>query len=142
MALGVVDASVVAKWFLEEEHTSEARRLRDDFLAGTAVLRAPALLPFEIMNALRFHPTFPSESLTDAARALDRTDIVTVPLVGEYLERTTRLALAEELTVYDASYVALAGMQDCPLYTADERIIRLRENGFDIVHIADYGGTV
>jgi len=60
MALAVADASVVAKWFLEEADSEPARRLRDDFLEGIVRLRAPSILPFEVLNALRFHPRFPA----------------------------------------------------------------------------------
>jgi len=141
MALAVVDASVVVRWFLEEEHTPLARRLRDDFLAGGLDLRAPSLLPFEVMNALRFHPTFPPRYLVDAAEGLDRADILTVPLFGEYLERTLRLAIQGDVTVYDASYAALGQLQDCRVYTADERILQLQEQGCDIVHISEYEGV-
>ncbi len=46
MVLCVVDASVVAKWFLDEEFSSEARRLRDDYAAELVELEAPCLLPY------------------------------------------------------------------------------------------------
>ncbi len=138
MALAVVDASVVAKWYLEEGSTEEARRLRDDFLEGILTLRVPSLLPFEVMNALRYHPAFPRRHLGEAAKALDRAGLVSVPLLGAYLEKTIERSVSSDLTIYDASYVALAETLDCPLYTADEAILRLREDGVAAVRVRDY----
>jgi len=37
----VADASIVAKWFLEEEFSSDARRLRDDYASDLVELDAP-----------------------------------------------------------------------------------------------------
>src|SRR6266540_2476528 len=72
MALAVVDASVVAKWFLKEENTLSARRLREDFLEGSLRLRVPSLLPFEVLNALKSNPNFPSRGLLSASRRIAR----------------------------------------------------------------------
>ena len=44
----VVDASIVVKWFVEEEWSREARMLKDDYAAGEVDLIAPALMPFEV----------------------------------------------------------------------------------------------
>ena len=138
MVLAVADASVVAKWFLEEAFSEEARILRDDFMEGRVHLRVPSLLPFEVMNALRFNANFPVRNLLDAARALDRAGLVTVPLVGDYLERTVLAAGRHDLTIYDASYLALAEVLACPLFSADDELVRLRVREPRIVHVRDY----
>ena len=142
MALAVADASVVAKWFLEEADSEAARRLRDDYLEGALRIRVPSLLPFEVMNALRFHSAFPRRNLGLAARALDRASLPTVPLFGEYLERTMVVCLEHDLTVYDASYVALAELGQCPLYTADKALADLELEVTRIVHVREYPSGV
>jgi len=138
MALAVADASVVAKWFLEEADSEPARRLRDDFLEGIVRLRAPSILPFEVLNALRFHPRFPRRSLPLAARGLDRAGIVTVPLFGEFLDRAVNVSTRDDLTIYDASYIALAELEQCPLYSVDEELAALDRGRRSIIHIRDY----
>ncbi|HYT18246.1 MAG TPA: type II toxin-antitoxin system VapC family toxin [Thermoplasmata archaeon] len=139
MALAVVDASVVAKWFLQEENTLTARRLREDFLEGSLRLRVPSLLPFEVLNALKYNPNFPSRGLLAASRALDAAGLLTVPLFGEYAERTVAIASRFDLTIYDAAYVALADIADCTLYTADEQLVDVPMNRPAITHIREYG---
>jgi predicted nucleic acid-binding protein len=139
MALAVVDASVVVKWFLEEEYTAPARRLREDFLEGSLRLQVPSLLPFEVLNALRYNPNFPVRALPAASRALDAAGLLTVPLFGEYAERTVAASSRFDLTIYDAAYVALADLADCSLYTGDRELIALAPTRTEIVHIRDYG---
>ena len=55
----VVDASVVAKWYLEEEYTEKALKLRDMHVNGEIELTAPELLLFEVLNAIRYSRFFP-----------------------------------------------------------------------------------
>jgi len=55
----VVDASVVAKWYLEEEYTEKALKLRDMHVNGEIELTAPELLLFEVLNAIRYSGVFP-----------------------------------------------------------------------------------
>jgi len=52
MADVVVDTSTVVKWNIPEQHHEQARAIRDDFLNGKHDLFAPALMPFEAINAL------------------------------------------------------------------------------------------
>jgi predicted nucleic acid-binding protein len=54
----VLDASVVIKWFSEEEYTDIAVKLRDDFFKGYNELVVLDLLLYEVSNALRYNPNF------------------------------------------------------------------------------------
>ena len=138
MALAVIDASVAVKWFLEEEGTAEALRLQEAFFEGILAIRVPAIFPWEVMNALRYSGQFPTSDLREAAHDLDRAGFATMPLFGAYLERTIELALALDITIYDASYVALAEILACPLYTADEALIGSAPTGVSVVSVEDY----
>lgn len=138
MALAVIDASVAIKWFLEEEDYQVAQRLREDFLEGLLQLRVPSLLPFEVLNGLRYSRRYRGPELREAATGLDRAALVTIPLVGEFMERTVALALDANVTIYDASYVALADLAKCPLYSADEGLLNLARRRIEAFHIRDY----
>ena len=50
MANLVVDASVVIKWFVAEPLSVEARRILDDYQAGTLSLVAPDLINAGVGN--------------------------------------------------------------------------------------------
>ncbi len=46
----VADASVAAKWYLDEEHSDTSRLLRDSFVRGSLSVSVPTLLILETLN--------------------------------------------------------------------------------------------
>jgi predicted nucleic acid-binding protein len=138
----VVDASVVAKWYLPERHHERARAIRDAYLEGHCRLLAPALLPFEVVNALAFSGHYDDERLEEAAQTLPEYGIELVPFgsVGPI----ARVARDADVTVYDAAYVALAASRESVVYTADERLIEsITRSGDDelVSHVRSYDGS-
>ena len=112
----VIDASAALDALLS---SGEARRR-----LGAEMLAAPHLVDSEICNALR---------------RLVRSGAVTVPQAEDILFRWAQLGmqrfgvaglldrmweLRDNLSAYDATYVALAEALDCPLLTADGRLAR------------------
>ncbi len=75
----MVDASVCAKWYLDEEYSDRARLLRDEFVKGQ--------------------------------------------IRGEVYREAARLSLAQEITVYDAAYVALSEHLRALFYTVDKKLL-------------------
>ena len=138
MALAVIDASVAVKWFLEERETEAALALQSDFLEGRLRLRVPSIFPYEVLNALAFSRRFRDRELIEAARDLDRSDFISMPLFGEYFEHTVALSARERITIYDASYLALAEALQCPLFTADETLLKFNRRDREAIHIRDY----
>lgn len=67
----VVDTSVVVKWFVEEEYSREARLLRDAYANGLIDIVAPSLLPYEVLNALKYSGAFGEEELKEIAKTLE-----------------------------------------------------------------------
>lgn len=131
----VVDTSVVVKWYIPERHHEQARALRDDYLDGTVDLVAPALMPFEAINALKYSGHYDGVRLEDAARSLPEYGITLVPFTetGSVADIATTL----DITVYDAAYVALAREFDTTAYTADETLLD-GEHGEHVEHIRTY----
>ncbi len=132
----VIDASVVVKWFLEEHGSDRALLLRDDFVAGDVELHAPAILPFEVLNALRFSALVREEMALRALAVLDGYAIQHHPLAGELGRRTLHLAYTADTSIYDAAYVAVARELGTKLVTADQGLIDVA--GSDAIHIDDY----
>jgi predicted nucleic acid-binding protein len=135
----VPDASVVVKWFVPERDHEPARDLRDDYLDGRHDLVAPALLPFEVTNGLKYSRFQDEERLTVAAESLVEYDLELrgFSRVGAVAE----IAVELDITVYDASYVALATAVDGRVYTADETLLSAvshTEFAGRVTHIADY----
>ncbi|HWC27659.1 MAG TPA: type II toxin-antitoxin system VapC family toxin [Solirubrobacteraceae bacterium] len=90
-------------------------------LAG-ADLAAPSLVAFESSNIIRRHELAGDISSDQAAQAhADLLDLAIEPWPYELLARRT-WELRRNLSVYDASYVALAELIDSTLVTLDARI--------------------
>ncbi len=119
----VVDASVVAKWFLVEPDSKDAVRLRDDFATGRVKLTVPTLLFYEVVNALRFSGKFDEADLRLAARSLSKYQFGMWRPRGKLLELSAELSLREGLTVYDACYVALAKRIESKVITEDRELL-------------------
>lgn len=134
----VVDASVVVKWFVEEEYSGEARGLRDAYTDNLLDLAAPSILPYEVLNALKYSGAFGEDELKEVAEILGDYQLALHQLSGELAKRAVELAFRKGITVYDASYVALADTLDTVLYTADERLLRKVGMHKLVKHVAEF----
>ena len=116
----VVDASVVVAALADD---SDVGRWAERVL-GSGVLAAPDLMPYEVANVLR-RATARGELSDDVAR-LAHADLLdlTVELVGYEAVAGRAWELQRTVTVYDASYVALAEAWQAPLATLDQRLSR------------------
>ena len=123
-ATAVVDASVVAKWFLPEADTESAVLLRARHVSGDLRLVAPDLLVYEVANALRYHPQVGSDRLAEHMEDLFAFDLGLEPTSETSIMATVRAAFRLGLSVYDAMYISLAERLDAALYTADESMLR------------------
>ena len=119
----VVDASVVVRWFVEERYSKEALIIRDSFIEGLVDIIAPSLLYFEVLNALKYSGAFGEDELKKVARILEDYQFTIYELNGAYAEKAVEIAMRKGITIYDASYVALALIEGAELYTADEKLL-------------------
>jgi len=134
----VVDASVVAKWFVEEKHTSIALKLREDYKNSVIDIWSTQLMPFEVLNALRYNKELSQKEIETAANALSHYKIALYPLLNELIEPCVHIALKYGVTIYDASYVALGQFLNKPLYTADEKLLAKISKDETVHHIRNY----
>lgn len=117
----VCDASVVVALLLD---AGPDGCWATDMLAG-ANLAAPAALPSEAANIVRRHELAMLISADQAAQAhADLLDLA-VECWPYGLLAPRAWELRQNLTVYDASYVALAELLNVTLVTLDRRISRV-----------------
>lgn len=118
----VVDASGVVGALAMADVSAQALR---EHLVGGDELHAPALLDFEVVSALR---RMTLRGQLSAPRAQDLlTDFEDLRVerwpFADALRRRA-FALRENVSAYDAAYVALAEALECPLLTRDLRLAR------------------
>ncbi len=119
----VLDSSVVVKWFLTEEGSEKAIDLFDEFAAGRIKIAAPTILHYEVGNALKRSPSFDEKSLRSAGRALSGYAFEIWHAQGLLLEEAMSLSHRKDITVYDASFVALALRKNVSLCTEDAELL-------------------
>jgi predicted nucleic acid-binding protein len=120
----VIDASVVVKWYSSfgEEDLLKADKLLQMYVEGSCDLMAPALIAYELANALRFNPNFEVKDVKGALKDFAELEISLQPPF-EYLTSAIELAFKYSLTLYDAVYAALSQIAGAPLITADYKFL-------------------
>lgn len=113
----VVDASAVIEVLAGEPNETLAARL-----AGEAVMHAPHLLDTEVLHVLRrleHRGTLTGDQVVTARDLFGLLEIDRYP----HIPLSPRVwELRSVLSVYDATYVALAEALDATLVTTDQRI--------------------
>lgn len=133
----IVDASVVYKWYAEEEWSKEARSLIEDYNHGHIDIASVSLMPFEVLNALRYTPDIGLLDLYTVTESLEKLSLDIQTLEGELSKRTMENALRYGITVYDSSYLSLGELEDAQVYTADMKLIEKARNTC-LKHISSY----
>jgi len=129
----VLDSSVFLKWFLQEEILADcALRLRQFFLAGSASIQSPTLALYEFSNALRYKNDWTLSEIQQAITSLWNMGIRWSPTNALVMKRAVEIARQFDITIYDATFIALAQAQDCLLITADQKLLQ-RVGGLDCV---------
>jgi len=134
----VIDTSVVAKWFVEEDERGKAILIRDQLLSAKISLIAPRLLIYEMGNVLTQNTNLTSKETSNALRSLDEIGLEIYLMGFDELETAAKLSRDFNITFYDAVFASLAKILNTKLITADKSLAsKLGEPGF-ITLLEDY----
>lgn len=120
----VIDASVVAKWFLNEKDSEKALRIREEHISGKTILIVPELIFLEVINTLRYKKvntdriSYVNKSLWISQFHIHNIDSI-------ILEKAIENSLKYNITIYDALYVTLAQIYGTFLITADKELYKI-----------------
>ena len=120
-----IDASVAVKRLFAEIDSDKARSLLGGAAAAGQRLIAPAQFPVEVTSAVYKRVRSGHLSLDEAVARIGRLADMPVELVNPdgLREPALRIAAGANMKwVHDAFYVALAEIEQCDLWTADEQL--------------------
>lgn len=123
-----IDASLALKWVVQEEDSDLADALLREWQRQRMQIVAPTLFLFEVHAALRklVHRKILTEKEGDEARDkfITLCEWFTFPTPTDFFATAWQMARTyRRPTTYDASYLALASIERCELWTADRRLV-------------------
>ncbi len=134
----VLDASIIVKWFCEEEYTDIALRIRDRFFGQELDVVVPDLMFYEVSNAIRYNMVLSLEEKLELIEDIYSTDFEVVSSTKEIISEAMDSALDTDTTIYDNVYLAVGRFKRCNLITAD-KVFRNKINTNEVIFIGERG---
>ncbi len=136
----VLDASVAIKWFKDEDenYVDLALCIQKKKLTGEVEIIVPDLFFLEVLNAFLTKPALTLEDMKNIKESLLKMNMKIVYPESKLLGKTIHIASKNNLTFYDALYIATAEANDAILYTEDKKILCCSKIFGFIRHIKDY----
>jgi len=134
----VLDTSVIFKWFdLKEDNRTQATRILKRHLEGTLQILTYDLLLYELTNAWVTKSKLLFLRIRTYLQNFLKYNIPIVPFNIKRIENAMLLARKFNVSVYDATFAALAQEHGCKLVTADTDFLRHLQASY-IVHLRDF----
>ena len=124
-SLVCADASILIKLITAESDSDRADTLWQQWQDQSVEVVAPALLPFELTSVLRNKVHRGLLTADEGEKAFDLMERLPVSIRAPFGLHRRAWELATELNrpaAYDCHYLALAEIEGCEFWTADERL--------------------
>ena len=141
----VIDASVAAKWFLEDEHDVDlAEDVLISLLGGDIDAHVPRIASYEVCGLLakacltrksNGAARITVEKATQCVREFFSLPLTTHDATQEEGIEALRMAVEYSKGHYDMTYLRLAGQLDCPWCTADHKALEANRPSFPRHHV-------
>lgn len=118
----VIDASIGVKWFTNEEESLNARELLKQHIQGEVVLVVPDLFFYEVYNAIRYKKN-QGEILFRCIIDLFSFQLERAQLSPALASKAGEIAFGNNISFYDAVYLALALQIKSPCISSDKKIL-------------------
>jgi predicted nucleic acid-binding protein len=123
----VIDASVALKWYLmDEENHHEAMNMLTEYIAGDLDIIGPSLLEYEVINGLIVAGRRGRIPEKDIMSAIDGFTGLGISLhsISLYYDKALDYCWKYGISLYDASYLALAEKAKAQVITADSNLYK------------------
>jgi predicted nucleic acid-binding protein len=127
----VLDASVAVAIVRGEDGSEDHRAALDERIRRGERVLVPEMFWLEVVNALLRRHRWPADDVVRALEVLDGLELETVATERLAVLLALDLACEQDLSAYDAAYLALAAIEEADLLTLDDRLARAAGAGGD-----------
>lgn len=130
----VVDASVIVKWYFEEEGSAQANKIKELYRNHIVDIIVPDLLYYEFTNAVRYNKDITNREKNRIVRNLFNINLETRALDGSDFVDALNYAEKYDTTIYDTAYYILAKKLKGKYITADKDFYKkINDKGVDLI---------
>ncbi len=135
----VIDSSVAVKWLNKQNESfiDQADKILKDVQKEKTYLIMPELAKYEIGNAL-LYKSMPLQNTLGSLATFYDIPIQFVAQDKEQAQVAIQIAHKQQLTFYDASFMALAKEQKATLITDNPKHQKKRIAGLKVISLKDY----
>ena len=123
-----VDASIAIKLLVDEPDSVDAMAQWETWVRSGTMVYAPRLFVWECANAVRravVQGRLPADEAVAALQRLTGIDVDLVNVEDDVIHVYQNFVAKYDMpAMYDATYLAVADMLGCELWTADKRLYR------------------
>lgn len=130
----ILDASVVIKWFTQEENSEKALKHLYRIKEGKTRLIVPELFFYELGNIL-LSKKASIEDVKHAINDLNNLFIEQISVGHSFFRKTFQNAQELGITFYDASYITLMQKENCEFITADRKLYEKVNKSFALTKL-------
>ena len=135
----VIDSSVLLNALFPDEMQPQAQAVIRDYVADYFPLKAPALLAYELTNAIWQGVRRKRITQAQARVMLQTADSLQIELEPVTWGEMLHWMAQYDRSAYDAAYLALAYRLQMPLVTGDKRLYNAVSKDVDwIIWVGDY----
>jgi len=136
----IVDSSVIIKWLHKENerYLYQASKILEDVKNGTVTLLVPELAKYEVGNALLFGKKLSTDQAKIPLAAFYLLPIQFTVQSEQSAILTYEIAEEENITYYDASFIALAHQENAILVT-DNPKHQGKDKEVKVIPLSQYG---
>lgn len=135
----IIDTSVIIKWLLPDEDDLIALQIKQDFDENKLTIIIPHLTYYEIGNVLK--TAIKRERISEYSAKKLYNAFIDLKFTVYATKKIFTLALSKsidfDISVYDASYIALAEYLQIPFLTTDKKLLNKVKSNF-VTDLKDY----
>lgn len=121
MGQNILDASVIIKWFVQEEDSDKALIFLNSFKNNKIEIIAPTLLFYELGNIL-ISKKISVDMVGEIMTTLQNLSFEIQDIGLQSFRKIYQNSIEYSITFYDAVYITLMQKEDCNFITADQKL--------------------